>query len=543
MEWLELSSKKIKASLVIIAIGFSLLILTFTSNFGHLKGFSIGEVLSERSPNVTTNGSVLGTKNFTGSRDSSSLTRNHADKFIDGLLTSGFDEGSCLSRFQSYLYSKASPHKPSPYLISKLRNYEVLHKKCGPHTRSYKRTMVMLKRFRTNVTAKFNYIVWTPANGLGNRMVSMAASFLYALLTDRVLLVEFQNDMVGLFCEPFPNSSWILPKDFPFTKNQGHFETYQSMLKKDMQNHSKEILPSVLHLNIQHSKDDPERFFCCDHSQHLLQKVPLLIFVSDQYFVPCLFMVPSFSQELNKMFPEKDTVFHHLGRYLFLPSNEVWGPISRFYQAYLVNADERIGLQIRVFNPDLTPYQTIMNQVLNCTLNHKILPDFTTEGSKVSPWKNQTLKSVLVASLYPKYGENLRNMYLTRPTVTGEIIGVYQPSHEGQQKFHDNMHNMKAWTEIYLLSLCDVLVTSSLSTFGYVAQSLGGLKPWVLYKLQDKNIPDPSCVRDFSMEPCFHVPPKIDCMQKPIENIGTLFPYIRRCMDYGLGVKLVNDHQ
>jgi xyloglucan fucosyltransferase len=55
------------------------------------------------------------------------------DKLLDGLLISGFDEASCISRSQSHFYHKPSPHKPSPYFISKLRKYEELHRKCGPH--------------------------------------------------------------------------------------------------------------------------------------------------------------------------------------------------------------------------------------------------------------------------------------------------------------------------------------------------------------------------------------------------------------------------
>jgi xyloglucan fucosyltransferase len=388
-------------------------------------------------------------------------------------------------------------------------------------------------------------MVWTAANGLGNRMVSMASIFLYAILTDRVLLVEFHDDMVGLFCEPFPNSSWILPKDFPFSGN-GKVEIYESMLKRDKENTSKKLLlPSTIgvRLNMYHSIHDHELFFSCDHNQHLLHKVPLLIVTSDQYFVPSLFMVPSFNQQLNNMFPNKETVFHHLGRYLFLPSNDVWGPIKRFYQAYLANAEEKIGIQIRVFNPDLTPYETIMGQVLKCTQNHTILPGFATNLSNDPPLKNQILKSVLVTSLYPQYGENLRTMYLNKPTVTGEIIAVHQPSHEDHQKFGDNLHNKKALTDMYLLSLCDVLVTSSLSTFGYVAQGLGGVKPLVLKKLLDSNIPDSPCSQDFSMEPCFHITPKLDCMEKPIDDIGTMFPYMKKCVDYKRGVKLVNDIQ
>lgn len=489
-------------------------------------------------------------KNFSftnSAKDSSPLTRNHTttDKLLlDGLIVSGSDKISCLSRFQSYLFRKASLYKPSRYLITKLRKYEDLHKRCGPHTRHYNKTMKELIRPRNkgHSSTLCKYMVWTPVNGLGNRMVSMASAFLYALLTDRVLMVDFRDEMTGLFCEPFPNSSWILPNDFSFRDGRRHFETYQNMLKKDRENSSRQVSsPLVLHLNLQHTSDNPEKFFHCDHSQDLLSNVPLLILSSDQYFVPSLFIVPSFSQELSKMFPERDTAFHHLGRYLFLPSNHVWGIISRFYQAYMAGKDQRIGLQIRTF-PDLSAHQVKMDQILRCAIRKKVLPELELRDSMISPWKNQT-KSVLVTSLYSYFGESLMTMYLTRPTVTGDIVGVYQPSHEEQQKFDDNMHNIKALTDIYLLSLCDVLVTSSTSSFGYVAQSLGGLKPWILLKLVDENIPDPPCVQDFSMEPCFHYPPKHDCMGKPLHKNGKAFPYTRACLDQTSGMKMVSDRE
>ncbi|KAI4355838.1 hypothetical protein L6164_004573 [Bauhinia variegata] len=468
--------------------------------------------------------------------------RIHSDKLLDGLVASGFEKVSCISRFDSYLYRKASPHKPSQYLISKLRNYEDLHRKCGVHTKAYKRTMVKLVRSKNhNAGTVCKYLVWTPVNGLGNRMISMAAAFLYALVTDRVLLVEFQSDMVDLFCEPFPNSTWILPKDFPFRNKYAHIETYQNMLKKDKGNGSKEIVPSVMHLNMQHTFNDPKKLFHCNHSQDLLQQVSLLILQSDQYFVPSLFMTPSFNPELNKMFLKKDTVFHHLGRYLFHPSNEAWGLISRFYQTYLANADERIGLQIRVFRPDHTPHQRVMELLLSCTLKNKLLPELDKQNFITSISKNQTLKVVLLASLYRVYGDNLRTMYLSEPTVTGEMIGVCQPSHEEHQKFHDNRHNMMAWTEIYLLSMSDTLVTTSLSTFGYVAQGLGGLKPWLLYRIVGNETHNPACERDISMEPCFHIPPKYNCEGKAMEHLGLLYPHMRKCVDYSSGIKLIND--
>lgn len=110
------------------------------------------------------------------------------------------------------------------------------------------------------------------------------------------------------------------------------------------------------------------------------------------------------------MFPEKDTVFHRLGRYLFHPSNEAWKLISDYYQEHLAKADKRIGLQIRVFSPVSTPQQTVMDLVLSCTLKHKILPQVDLQ---TSAGKNHSVKAVLVASLHREYGDNLRSMYLS----------------------------------------------------------------------------------------------------------------------------------
>jgi len=252
-------------------------------------------------------------------------------------------------------------------------------------------------------------------------------------------------------------------------------------------------------------------------------------------------MIPSFSQELSKMFPEKDTVFHHLGRYLFHPSNEAWELITSFYQQNLAKANERIGLQIRVVNPKLTPHHVVMNQILNCTLENKLLPKVlgTKNISLSSSDKNKkNMKVVLVSSLYRHYGENLKMMYMNKSTVSGEVIEVYQPSGEGQQKFNDNKHNMKAWVDIYLLSLSDVLVTTYQSTFGYVAKGLGNSRPWILNNpVHNKEI----CEREFTLEPCYHYAPSHHCNGKAIKDVSSSFKNIRHCKDYPYGVKIVNN--
>ncbi|EXB44705.1 Galactoside 2-alpha-L-fucosyltransferase [Morus notabilis] len=469
------------------------------------------------------------------------------DKLLNGLLAAGFDEGSCLSRYQSASYRKDSPQKPSSYLISRLRSYEALHKRCGPYTESYNKTVKQFKSGHQTGTLDCNYVVWISFSGLGNRILTLGSAFLYALLTNRVLLVDPGVDMTDLFCEPFPEVSWFLPTDFPLKDQFASFgqktpHCYGKMLKDNkFANSDKSRFPSYLYLHLVHDYDFHDKLFFCDQDQTLLQKIPWLIMKTDNYFVPSLFLIPSFEQELNNLFPNKDLVFHFLGRYLLHPTNKVWGLITRYYKAYLANADERIGIQIRVFDDGTGPFQHVLDQILACTIKEKLLPEIDRQESIINISKIPKSKVVLMTSLSSGYFEKIRDMYWEHPTVTGDVIGIFQPSHEEYQQTEKQMHNEKALAEMYLLSLTDVLVTSSWSTFGYVAQSLGGLKPWILYKPENRTAPDPPCRRAMSMEPCFHAPPFYDCKAKQGIDTGKLVPHVRHCEDMSWGLKLV-DH-
>ncbi|KAE8124007.1 hypothetical protein FH972_018919 [Carpinus fangiana] len=483
-----------------------------------------------------------------GSEDGvSQSTEVPKDKLLGGLLSAGFDEGSCLSRYQSVKYRKEVSHKPSSYLISRLRRYEALHKQCGPYTESYNKTLEQLKSGHYTGPSECNYVVWVSFSGLGNRILSLASSFLYALLTNRVLLVDPGVDVADLLCEPFPEVSWFLPPDFPLKNqfnqfNQESPECYGKMLKNITITNSNRLTPPSVYLHLVHDYNDHDKLFFCDEEQTFLQKVPWLIVKTDNYFIPSLFLIPSFEQELSKLFPKKDTVFHFMGRYLFHPTNQVWGLITRYYESYLAKADERIGIQIRVFDTGTGPFQHVLDQILACTVKENLLPEINREQHIIGPSGTQKSKAVLMTSLSSGYFEKVREMYWEYPTVTGEVVGIYQPSHEEYQQTEKQMHNRKAWTEMYLLSLTDVLVTSSWSTFGYVAQGLGGLKPWILYKPENRTTPNPPCRRAMSMEPCFHAPPFYDCKAKIGVDTGALVPHVRHCEDMSWGLKLVDHH-
>ncbi|TXG50560.1 hypothetical protein EZV62_023084 [Acer yangbiense] len=468
-----------------------------------------------------------------------SITRFATTSFF----TTG-SEDSCLSRNESVLYRKSSPYKPSSHLVSKLRSYEELHKRCGPHSDSYKRSIKQLKSGQINHNSSdCRYIVWVAGYGLGNRMLSITSAFLYGLLTDRVLLINQEYEMIGLFCEPFPNASWILPEDFPFKNKlrrfkQNYDHSFGKMVQSNTFDCSTELLPSYLYLFLSHDCSHHDQLFFCDQYQAPLSKVPWLIMRSNLYFVPSMFLMSSFDQELNKLFPDKETVFHHLGRYLFHPSDRVWGLITKYYQDHLARAEKRIGIQIRIFHAKTSPFEYVMDQILDCIRKEKLLPEVGTEKSIASSSNNQTSKVVLLTSLFRDYFEKLKKIYGEHPTKTGEVIAVYQPSHEGRQRTWSNSHNVQAWAEIYLLSLSDELVTTAWSTFGYVAQGLRGIRPLILY---NQTTPNPPCGRGVSMEPCYLTPPTFDCKALTTTvDTGALVPHVRHCEDHIWGLKLFN---
>lgn len=475
------------------------------------------------------------------------------DKLLGGLLSAAFDESSCQSRYKSSLYRKPSPFKLSPYLVQKLRKYEAYHKRCGPGTKSYRKAIAQLAAGR-NVDggkSRCKYVVWFPCNGLGNRMLTIASTFLYALLSNRVLLMSVPQEQEGLFCEPFPGTSWVLPGGFPQGNPQklhvGAPESYVNMLKNGVIRSGKQpastSLPPYVYLHVEQTHLRLSDNIFCDDDQALLGKFSWMLLKSDSYFAPALFLTPMYEKELARMFPEKESVFHHLGRYLFHPTNKVWGIVSRYYEAYLARVDDKIGFQIRIFPEKPVKFENMYDQLVRCIKEQRLLPELgtaepaanTTDAGK----KKKKVKAVLIASLYSGYYEKIRGMYYENPTKTGEIVAVYQPSHEEQQQYTSNEHNQKALAEIYLLSYCDKIAMSAWSTFGYVAYGFAGVKPWILLRPDwDKEVSAVACVRSTSVEPCLHSPPILGCRAKKDVDVAAVKPYVRHCEDVGFGLKL-----
>ncbi|GJZ09024.1 galactoside 2-alpha-L-fucosyltransferase-like protein [Tanacetum coccineum] len=368
--------------------------------------------------------------------------------------------------------------------------------------------------------------------------MSLASAFLYALLTNRVLVVSDNGGGIAdLFCDPFPGATWLLPQDFPIkinqleNLNQKSPECYSNILKLSEHSLPVSVRSSFVYLHLVHGYDDYDKLFFCDQDKISLQNVSWVIMRSHYYFIPSLFMMPSFGQELATLFPQKETVFHFLGRYLFFPSNPVWELITRYYQAYLSKSDEKIGIQIRTdtrflslfFNATKFTFQAVLDTILSCSLDNNILPEINSNDPLIISPRNGKSISVLVTSLTSGFDGKIRDIYWEHSTVNGDAVRVFQPSAEGEQKTGNKTHDRKAWAEMFLLSL-------------------GGLKPWILHKPENGTVTNPPCTRAISMEPCFHSPPCNACKTRYAHafDFDAGVPHVRHCEDTRLGLKLAD---
>lgn len=443
-------------------------------------------------------------------------------------------------------------------------------------------------------------------DGKGNQLMSLVSAFVYSLITKRVLLITPEANMQLLFCEPFTGSSWLVPSGFPETyvrersDHHGVFYERVSNISRASQlanassllNDNIDEIPKPAHLVAyltNWSQRQDLRFFC-PTEQKLLSTIPWLFFWSNQYSVPGLYFLPSFRQELNRLFPDR-AVFLHAARYLLNPKDTIWGRIIRYYKSYLAAADRKLGIQVRTWSKEY--YPGISMHVLACATQTGLLPNLSSNpalfgdeddvgdnsgrtggagGSGEGPYLAVASKEsrssnmfpstrvplplhlqkvvVLVASLRREYHENLTEFYVkyaTRDTDHPYSIMVVSPSAEEEQRTGILGHDQKVIADMWLLSFMDDVISTPRSTLGYVAHGLAGITPVVFrdYGLDRNKVPSgESCHLTNLPGPCFidhpeqmPCPLETDPVAMGVGNVDTSVPEVRHCLlQWGIGV-------
>ncbi|CAM6103149.1 unnamed protein product [Calypogeia fissa] len=445
------------------------------------------------------------------------------------------EDEKCWSRTRHWKYRPSSRHfPPSPALTRALQNYESLHARCTDGKR-WESLTDLTQSDDNDDSSPCKYVIYVDGwEGLGNRFMSLVSAFAYALMTDRVLLVDTRRNMSGLICEPFEKLSWNLPLTFPYD------DVYDLPSLDDMVNNDLEG-EDALSLNLRHEQTERDQSFFCPDMQERLGKVAVIGWNSNQYYIPRFYMMPEFWPKLNTLFDNPSVAFTQLSRVLLLPQNGIWAKVERIYRAYLATSKNLVGLQVRSPHSDSFE-RTIFDRIVHClTYDNHVLPKI---GKKPLPLDMESSRenglTIFVASLQRGYYEQLKADYAENGAENGTLVTVYTMAAEGQEdRTYDQ--SVSAFIDIMLLSFSDSLGTSAWSTFGYVAQGLGAVHPHIV--TTDTALPD-SCNRGQSIEPCCQYPMLSMCpaasMTDSSEHGEWIKKHIRSCQDHHTGIQLVS---
>lgn len=466
---------------------------------------------------------------------------------VNNATTLQHDDPACLSRTQQYLYRNPPNLKPLPApLLQAWASYTQMHKSCSHH--NWTELFLHRDQHSNEHNGMCQYLVYIEAiNGLGNGILSLTSAFAFAMATSRVLLIDSRKNLAKLLCEPFPESSWVLPQDFPYADIQN-----SASLGPLIHNNFNE---STVSLNLRHTLNEQDQQIFCEETYSSLKNVKWAAWTSNQYFIPNFLLVPSFWQRIHPMFKGSvDHIFTFISRLLVLPANDTWAIILREYWSYLSCAKSRLGVQVRLHGRhNLAEFDTEANdKIMKCLVQNGLLPSFsegdnTTELStlynrKLQPGEDSADIVVMLASLQGKYSETMKDHFGQMPTKGTKMVRVHSVSQLGSENKSFQQAQL-AFVEMWLLSYSDNLATSPFSTFGYIAQGLGHLHPFILsLREEDHNGP---CVLGQSAEPCTHYP------RAPRECLGAnaklsedhkqwIRAHFRSCQDHERGWQLVH---
>ncbi|KAG6543810.1 hypothetical protein Mapa_014650 [Marchantia paleacea] len=459
------------------------------------------------------------------------------------------------ARFKRRTFAKDPA--PNPAWLQVFHEYSNLHRAC------IRRIANLSHAFYSNssdlVPPGCQFVVGESYTGLGNKMLVLASTLMYAILSGRVFLVPDNTLIPAVFCEPFEGSSWRIDdegmtnmkREGTWTEVLGSFEWVDQQAAEN----SSEVLTRVT----VHNGWQPLNRFYCDSEQAFLSQVPWMQIGGCLHFLPRLFAVPKFRPVMEALFPDRMALTHVL-RSAMLPSDPVWERVLNVDEVYLEHTERQIGVQVRYFDQRIR--EKINSRVADCCVENDLLPkvqpfssstaaNISTSTPKVrtarSGHQHSRITKVFIASLLPDVHDYLNQKYLRQKTLGAIGVGLVQLTHESSQRTGIEVDS-EALVEILCLSFSDHILVTPQSTFGGVAQAYGALKPWFINYDRDPSItPSVNCQRGQSVDVCFQRGPRgYDCKHDAGLKGHNLFddlPYIQPCLDIDTsGIQIITSH-
>ncbi len=459
------------------------------------------------------------------------------------------------------------------------REYEILHRTCTTKVQDI--SLYFLEK-DTSTPAGCNYLLCNTVlgSGLGNQILITASCLIYAVLTQRVLLLPSTNTLRDILCEPFEGSSWKVNEGkigFP-VPSAFWLSTDQFVSEVDLSVGSQDRATTTVHatdVTIRHEwRVQPDNRFFCITEQKFLRNVPWVFLQGNQHFLPKLFVIPSFRTTLESLFPSRLVLTHVLRRSI-LPGDSVWQRVEQVREMQPDHAHRRLGVQIRYMDSQFEASHLLEMRAQKCALENGMLPQhgqaatrsaLTRTSQSNSPIAesnpgdaqsiddsaasavNGTTTVVFVASLYDTFEKSLSSEYLQQaPANAGEHVTVVQVSSRHEQSYFNREEDEQALVEIILLSFSDDVIVSPQSTFGNVAHAYGALQPWVIagQNAIEGDSQQASCSKAQSVDACYHTPERyLSCPHDPEldgSSVLELVPYIADCLagEYPDSIQLI----
>lgn len=401
----------------------------------------------------------------------------------------------------------------------------------------------------------------------GDKLLVLASSLLYAILTQRVILIPGSTLTPSYMCEPFAGSSWLLDSSSTFallsSSSRDLWETDREMFRSTdwhrrpcSSSPNARAQPPYAAAGIGMDQWQPQQTFYCTRQQISYSETTFVYLSGFVYTIPKLFASPVLGPALEALFPDR-IVLTRLLRSAFLPGNPIWKRVKVLHQGYLQPAHHRVGIELR-YNSAVSRHKSmkrVINQrITDCLIESDILPNFTNTWEKRTTHQPSepseppvVINQVLISSLQLDLKDHLTRIYERNPTLTRQAVGVVQVSQSSGTQQFSIQADVEAFKEALLLSFSDQLLVTPMSTLGSVAQAYGALIPWFIDVRKDGWFSRfGTCQRGQTIEACNHfATKKYACSSSDSSMNGRVVtdvvPFIENCLaiDHGDGIQLI----
>ncbi|CAI5986199.1 unnamed protein product [Closterium sp. NIES-64] len=425
----------------------------------------------------------------------------------------------------------------SETLKRKLRAYHEYRRECDA-----KEDITSLKtKLRVGNATECRYLLWhfKPGDGQGNQFISLVSAFVYALLTNRVFLLLTGMGPAKLMCQPFEGAPWFVYSDVPNERWDatlvGMRIAYQYFPDRvaAVQNGTSDTMdvPNIANLarlralnptprpintshppssttppfplsaqvSLHHTEQNTSLFFC-PSEQQWLARVPSILLLANQFFLPSLFHHPSFHRHIQDLFPSGH-IFQTVSQLVMFPNNRLWAAITDNIHRRAAPAAARVGLQLRHCSAD------IISQAAECVVQ-------VAQGDAVAEARREREKregerepggepggvgavgGVGGAGEGGAAGGSGEAVAAAAAAAagTGEATSAYETAQTGL-----DTEVQHAIIDIYTLALAsDAILIFPTSTFGYLLSSLFGRPAFFVSQ---------GC-QPAPLEPCYQHPPQ-----------------------------------